>query len=51
VISPEGVETVPLGLFVIKGDNVAVLGEVDTSLDERVHWSSTKGETLKPVVH
>jgi len=51
VYSQNGIHKVPLGLYVIRGDNIAVVGEVDTELDDQIDFAKTKGEPLKPVVH
>ncbi|CAH8432361.1 unnamed protein product [Schistosoma guineensis] len=52
VFSPtEGVEQVPLGLFIIRGQNVAVVGELDEDLDRRIDFSQLRAEPLNPVVH
>lgn len=37
-----GVETVTLGLYIIRGDNIAVLGEIDQEQDAKVPWHTTK---------
>jgi len=42
---------VQLGLYVIRGENVACVGEVDEEKDRIIKWEEKKGETLKPVVH
>lgn len=46
-----GVEQVPLGLYIIRGDNIAVIGELDEEADAALDLSTLKGEPLKPVVH
>ncbi|KAG5454247.1 hypothetical protein CRM22_002925 [Opisthorchis felineus] len=52
VFSPtEGVEQVPLGLFIIRGQNVALVGEIDEDLDRRIDFSSIRAEPLNPVIH
>jgi len=51
VYSLNGVEQVVLGLYIIRGDNVAIIGEVDQTLDKKLDFSSLKAEPLKPVVH
>ena len=49
----EGVAFVNLGLYLIKGDNVAVVGEVDEAKDAEVMAGSDDlhGEPLGPIVH
>ncbi|XP_067127184.1 U6 snRNA-associated Sm-like protein LSm8 [Centruroides vittatus] len=49
--STQGVEQVVLGLYIIRGDNIAVVGEVDDELDSRLDLSNIKAEPLNPVVH
>ena len=54
VFSGEGVETElqPLGgLHVIRGDNVAVVGEVDSEKEAGVDWGSRRAPPLPPVTH
>ena len=51
VYSEAGVEQVPLGLFIVRGDNVAVIGDIDTAKEERVDFSLVRGTTLPAVVH
>lgn len=45
------VEQVPLGLYIIRGDNVAVVGEMDEEADSAVDLSKVRGCPLGPVVH
>lgn len=49
--SAAGVEQVPLGLYIIRGDNVAIVGEVDEEKDLAIDHATVKAEPLKPVVH
>ncbi|EUB58655.1 U6 snRNA-associated Sm-like protein LSm8 [Echinococcus granulosus] len=52
VFSPDrGVECVPLGLYIIRGQNVAVVGEVDEDLDSRVDFENLRAEPLNPIIH
>ncbi|VDN97480.1 unnamed protein product [Rodentolepis nana] len=52
VFSPDrGVEKVPLGLSIIRGQNVALIGEVDEDLDSRIDFENLRAEPLNPVVH
>ncbi|BHF63477.1 U4/U6-U5 snRNP complex subunit lsm8 [Sparganum proliferum] len=52
VFSPiDGVERVPLGLFIIRGQNVAVIGEIDEDMDNRLDFSNLRAEPLNPIVH
>ena len=47
----EGVEQIVLGLYIIRGDNIALVGEVDEESEQRVDLASTRAEPLKAVVH
>mmetsp|Transcript_33712 Transcript_33712/g.86450 ORF Transcript_33712/g.86450 Transcript_33712/m.86450 type:complete len:97 (+) Transcript_33712:469-759(+) len=46
-----GVEVEALGLYVIRGDNVAVVGEIDPVLDEQLNLDETCAAPLGPIVH
>lgn len=45
----EGVELIPLGLYVIRGDNVALIGEIDEDLDRNIDWSHMHADPIRPV--
>ena len=43
IFSPnESVKMLNLGIFVVRGDNVALLGQVDPELDAAVSWDDIK---------
>lgn len=46
-----GVEQVPLGLYFVRGDNVAVVGEVDEDLDANTDLSALRAQPLRPIRH
>ncbi|ELU00673.1 hypothetical protein CAPTEDRAFT_206003 [Capitella teleta] len=46
-----GVEEVILGLYIIRGDNVAIIGEVDEELDKSLDMNGIKAEPLNSVIH
>ncbi|XP_065091932.1 U6 snRNA-associated Sm-like protein LSm8 [Ochlerotatus camptorhynchus] len=46
-----GIEQVVLGLHIIRGDNVAIIGQLDESIDSKLDFSSIRGTPLEPVVH
>jgi len=47
-----GTELQPLGgLHVIRGDNVAVVGEIDADKEEGADWGSKRAAPLPPVTH
>jgi len=39
------------GLYLIRGDNVAVVGLVDEELDESINWSEVRGAVIGGVKH
>ncbi|KAJ1858719.1 U4/U6-U5 snRNP complex subunit lsm8 [Coemansia sp. RSA 1822] len=47
----EGVEVVDLGLYLIRGDNIAVIGLVDEELDGALDLENLKGEPLPSLKH
>lgn len=49
--SDKGVEQVVLGLYLVRGDNIAVVGEVDEDADAELVLDEIMAEPLKPVVH
>lgn len=49
--STTGVEQHLLGLYIIRGDNIAIVGQIDESLDSRLDLGSIKAEPLGPIVH
>ena len=49
--SSHGVEQVMLGLYIIRGDNVAVIGEVDETTDAALDLETMKAAPLNAVVH
>ncbi|KAK8861466.1 hypothetical protein IAR55_002286 [Kwoniella newhampshirensis] len=44
--SDQGVEMIPLGLYMIKGDNVAVVSELDEEKDSMVDYTEVQAEPL-----
>ncbi|KAJ7530639.1 hypothetical protein O6H91_14G012100 [Diphasiastrum complanatum] len=46
-----GVEQLVLGLYIIRGDNIAVVGELDEELDSNLDLTSLRAQPLKPVQH
>ncbi|KAI7870683.1 hypothetical protein BDF14DRAFT_1879272 [Spinellus fusiger] len=48
VFSMEGTETVPLGLYMIRGDSIATIGEIDAEKEEELDISEFKAEPLPP---
>lgn len=46
-----GVESVPLGLFIVRGDNVAIIGQVDLEKEAKLDFSLIRGQPLSSVVH
>ncbi|KAI1107605.1 Sm-like ribonucleoprotein [Jackrogersella minutella] len=42
---------VPLGLYLVRGDNVCVVGLVDEPLDESINWQEVKGSAIGGIKH
>lgn len=47
----EPVEEVPLGLYLIRGDNVTLVGEVDTELDKATDIAALRADPIAEVSH
>ncbi|EFX04694.1 small nuclear ribonucleoprotein [Grosmannia clavigera kw1407] len=42
---------VPLGLYIVRGDNVCSVGLVDEELDASIDWSKVKGSVIGTTKH
>eukprot|EP00042_Codosiga_hollandica_P055478 m.778834 g.778834 ORF g.778834 m.778834 type:complete len:92 (-) comp59124_c0_seq3:3425-3700(-) len=51
VFASDGTVEQPLGLFVIRGDNLAIVGELDPDLEEGMTLAEICAEPLNPVVY
>lgn len=51
VYSSSGVEQVTLGLYIVRGDNVALIGEVDEEVDKKIDFNEIKVDPMGSVVH
>lgn len=49
--SKNGVEQLVLGLYVIRGDNIAVIGEIDDDKDASIDFNQVRAPPLKSVAH
>eukprot|EP01031_Cornospumella_fuschlensis_P043830 gene43830-53597_t len=47
----KGVEQNPLGLYMIRGDNIAVVGELDEEADSRRDLNSIQAAPLNAIAH
>ncbi|XP_047327947.1 sm-like protein LSM8 [Impatiens glandulifera] len=47
----EGVQQIVLGLYIIRGDNISIIGELDEELDSQLDFSELRAHPLKPVIH
>ena len=48
--SSAGVEQITLGLYLIRGDNIAVIGEMDEDLEREIDLDLVRAEPLDPVL-
>ncbi|KAJ6588939.1 hypothetical protein B0H19DRAFT_922479 [Mycena capillaripes] len=44
-----GVEEVPLGLYLVKGDMIVLIGELDDALDQAVDLEKIHAEPIPPI--
>ncbi|KAL7628350.1 hypothetical protein AAE478_002552 [Parahypoxylon ruwenzoriense] len=42
---------VPLGLYLVRGDNVCLVGLVDGPLDDSINWQDVKGSAIGGIKH
>ena len=47
----EGVQEVELGLYILRGDNCALVGLLNTAKDEKLDLASLRAPRMKPIVH
>ncbi|OAY61382.1 hypothetical protein MANES_01G184500v8 [Manihot esculenta] len=47
----EGVQQLVLGLYIIRGDNISIVGELDEELDSHLDLLNLRAHPLKPVIH
>lgn len=47
----EPVEEVPLGLYLIRGDNISLVGEVDQEKDKAMDLAELRAEPIAEVAH
>jgi len=45
----EGVRFIKMGLYMIRGDNVAIISEVDEILEKQIDYSQIKADALKNI--
>lgn len=52
IFSPdEGVEEVPLGLYILRGDSICLVGQVDVDKDKGIDWEGVKAEPIAETRH
>lgn len=39
------------GLYLVRGDNITIIGEVDEQLDESIDWMKVRGEVIGGTYH
>ncbi|KAJ3166323.1 hypothetical protein HDU88_003547 [Geranomyces variabilis] len=42
----EGVESVPLGLYIVRGEIVAVMGPIDQETDATIDWARVQAQPI-----
>ncbi|TFK69507.1 Sm-like ribonucleo protein [Pluteus cervinus] len=45
----EGVEEIPLGLYLVKGDMIVLIGEVDEAIDQSVDLTNIRAEPIPAI--
>ncbi|PSN61747.1 Sm-like ribonucleo protein [Corynespora cassiicola Philippines] len=44
-------EEIPIGAYIIRGDNVAVCGRIDEKLDAEINWTKVHGDVIGTTKH
>ncbi|KAK4048037.1 U6 snRNA-associated Sm-like protein LSm8 [Microbotryomycetes sp. JL201] len=47
----EGVEEVDLGLYLVRGDNITLIGQLDVEEDQRQDLSQIRADPMGEIVH
>ena len=47
----DGVEVIRHGLYIVRGDNIALIGEVDVALDATIDYSQIKADPINAIVY
>ncbi|CAD6890890.1 unnamed protein product [Tilletia controversa] len=47
----EGVVEEPLGLYILRGDSIALVGELDAEKDAAVEWNSVQADPMPETRH
>ncbi|KAF9960129.1 N(alpha)-acetyltransferase 38, NatC auxiliary [Mortierella alpina] len=47
--STEPMQSVPIGVYLIRGETIAIIGELDEELDEAADYDSMRVEPLDPI--
>ena len=52
IFSPENpVGIVQLGVYILRGDNVAIIGLINEDLEAAVEYEVVRADPIRPVVH
>merc|ERR1711951_19825 len=51
VFTSEGIDKQQLGLYLIRGDNVAIVGAIDENTELGMDFSTIKAQQLPPILH
>ncbi|KAG2182386.1 hypothetical protein INT43_007316 [Umbelopsis isabellina] len=49
VFSSDGTEVVPLGLYVIRGDSIGIIGQIDTDAETEMNIEELRAEPLPAI--
>ena len=47
----EAVQEVELGLYILRGDNCALVGQINPSKEEKLDLNQVRAPRMKPIVH
>eukprot|EP00828_Plagiopyla_frontata_P036343 TRINITY_DN47981_c0_g2_i1.p4 TRINITY_DN47981_c0_g2~~TRINITY_DN47981_c0_g2_i1.p4 ORF type:complete len:109 (+),score=37.00 TRINITY_DN47981_c0_g2_i1:63-389(+) len=47
----KGIEAIKIGIYLIRGDTIALIGEIDDDIEKNLDFSAIKAEPLKPIIN
>lgn len=47
----EGVQRIALGMYIVRGDHVAIVGEMDDEVDDKLDFSQIRGDAIPAITH
>ncbi|CCG83080.1 U6 snRNP-associated protein Lsm8 [Taphrina deformans PYCC 5710] len=46
-VKGENVISEAIGLYLLRGENIAIIGEIDQDIEDKINWENVTGEPIK----